>query len=107
MKSVVHFGDEKIKQSFEELKNSKEKLLYKWVNRAIDDLGENAFCGTQIPKRLWPKDYIQKYSINNLWKYDLPSGLRLIYFISKDEVNIISIILEWFDHKNYERRFKY
>jgi len=28
MKSVVHFGDEKIKQSFEELKNSKEKLLY-------------------------------------------------------------------------------
>ena len=58
MKSVVHFGDEKIKQSFEELKNSKEKLLYKWVNRAIDDLGENAFCGTQIPKRLWPKDYI-------------------------------------------------
>ena len=45
MKSVVHFGDEKIKQSFEELKNSKEKLLYKWVNRAIDDLGENAFCG--------------------------------------------------------------
>ena len=107
MKSVVHFGDEKIKQSFEELKNSKEKLLYKWVNRAIDDLGENAFCGTQIPKRLWPKDYIQKYSINNLWKYDLPSGWRLIYFISKDEVNIISIILEWFDHKNYERRFRY
>ena len=54
MKSVVHFCDEKTKQSFENLKNSKtkEKLLYKWINRAIDDLEENSSCGTQIPKKL-------------------------------------------------------
>ena len=68
---------------------------------------QNAFCGTQIPKRLFPKEYIQKYGITNLWKYDLPKAWRLLYSVAKDEVVVISIILEWFDHKEYERRFKY
>ncbi len=30
-----------------------------------------------------------------------------MYTIKKDNVVILSIILEWLDHKNYERRFKY
>ena len=109
MKSTVHFGDEKTKETFEKLKDSKtkERLIYKWINRAIDDLEENSSCGIQIPKKLWPKEYIQKYKINNLWKYDLPKGWRLIYFITEDEVTILSIILEWFNHKDYERKFKY
>ncbi len=68
---------------------------------------ENAFCGIQIPKRLIPKVYIKKYGIDNLWKYDLPKGWRLIYSVAGDGILIISIIIEWFDHKEYERRFKY
>lgn len=106
---MVHFGDEKIKEAFEKLKNSKveDQMLYKWIERAIKDLGENCFCGIQIPKRLFPKEYIQKYSVDNLWKYDLPKGWRLIYSVADGEVCIISIILEWMDHKEYERRFKY
>jgi hypothetical protein len=32
---------------------------------------------------------------------------RLIYSITGDEISIVSIILEWFDHKDYERRFSY
>jgi hypothetical protein len=51
---------------------------------------------------------VTKYRIKNLWKYDLPNGWRLLYTITADnEVEIISAILEWFDHKNYERKFKY
>ncbi|MFT4309184.1 MAG: hypothetical protein ACMXYL_01710 [Candidatus Woesearchaeota archaeon] len=50
---------------------------------------------------------IRNYRITNLWKYDLPSGWRLIYTIKTDEVMIISVILEWFSHKDYERRFNY
>jgi|SRR3989344_3555510 len=109
MKSIVHFGDERIKEAFEKLKNSKveDQMLYKWVERAIKDLGENCFCGIQIPKRLFPKEYVQKYNIDNLWKYDLPKGWRLIYSVADGEVCIISIILEWMNHKEYERRFKY
>jgi len=109
MKSTVYFGDESLKASYEGLKDSEveDKMLYKWISRAIDDLEENAFCGIQIPKKLIPKIYINKYKIDNLWKYDLPKGWRLIYSVAGDGVCIISIILEWMDHKNYERRFNY
>lgn len=45
--------------------------------------------------------------LTNLWKYDLPDAWRLIYTIKEDEIKILSIILEWFDHKEYERKFNY
>ena len=109
MKSTVNFCDEKLKRAFTELKDSKteDQMLYKWISRAIDDLAEKAFCGTQISKQLIPKEYIRKYSIDNLWKYDLPKGWRLVYSVAKGEVCIITILLEWFDHKAYEKRFGY
>ena len=47
------------------------------------------------------------YEIDNLWKYDLPRGWRLMYSVARDEVIVISIILEWLPHKEYERRFGY
>ena len=109
MKSVVHFGDEKIKETYEQLKSSKfeDKQLYEWITRAINDLEQDAFCGIQVPKKLIPTVYFDKYQIDNLWKYDLPNGWRLIYSVANGEVQIITIILEWFDHKEYERRFRY
>ncbi|MGB9708040.1 MAG: hypothetical protein ACPLXC_01800 [Candidatus Pacearchaeota archaeon] len=109
MKSKVYFADEKIKKAFEELKNSKteDQMLYKWIIRAINDLSENAFCGIQLPKKIIPIPYIQKYKIDNLWKYDLPKGWRLLYTVAHGKVLVISIIIEWMDHKNYERRFNY
>jgi len=81
--------------------------LYKFIDRAIDDLKQNPTCGIKIPKKMWPKVYVQKYRITNLWKYDLPNAWRLIYTVESDKVKIMSIILEWFDHKGYEKRFKY
>lgn len=68
---------------------------------------ENAFCGIQIPKRLIPKTYLRKYGVDNLWKYDLPEGWRLLYSVRRDEIIVVSIILEWPPHKEYERRFGY
>ncbi len=81
--------------------------MYKFIDRAIDDLKQNPTCGIKIPKKMWPKVYVQKYRITNLWKYDLPNAWRLIYTVESDKVKIMSIILEWFDHKGYEKRFKY
>ena len=105
----VIFVDDKIKESFDKLKEGKfeEKQLCEFINRAMDDLKENSLAGTHIPRRVWPKEYAQKYRINNLWKYDLPNGWRLIYTIKGSEVKIISVILEWFSHKKYEKKFKY
>ena len=67
----------------------------------------NPACGIKIQKKLWPKAYLEKYNVVNLWKYDLPNGWRLVYTIKEDEIMILNVILEWFDHKNYERRFGY
>ena len=109
MKSHIKFADEKLKKAFDKLKTSKteDTILYKWINRALDDIEENAFCAIQVPKKLIPKEYIQKYGIDNLWKYDLPKGWRLLYSVANGEVIVISIIIEWMTHKEYERRFKY
>jgi|TARA_B100001971_G_C18157485_1_gene519410 Txe/YoeB family toxin of Txe-Axe toxin-antitoxin module len=109
MKSEIKFADKKLKNSLDKLRYSKieNKKLYEWLNRALDDLEDNPYCGIQIPKRLIPKIYIKKYSIDNLWKYDLPSSWRLIYSVTNDSVEVISIILEWMDHKEYDRRFNY
>ena len=108
-KISVAFISKKIKDEFESLKEGKfeDKQLYKFINRAIDDLEKEPTVGIKVPKKFWPKVYVQKYKITNLWKYDLPKAWRLLYTIETDEVRIISIILEWFDHKEYEERFKY
>ena len=106
---LVSFISKKIKDEYVSLKESKfeDKQLYDFISRAIDDLKKNPSCGVKIPKKLWPRSYIKQYEITNLWKYDLPNSWRLIYTIDTDEIRIVNIILEWFDHKNYEKRFKY
>ncbi len=100
----VGFISQKLKHQFDTLK---DKQLYHFIDHAIDDLKKNPACGTKIQKKLWPKEYKKKYEITNLWKYDLPNAWRIIYTIDTDEVRIMSIILEWFSHKDYEKRFKY
>ena len=79
----VTFGAKKIENEFEILKEGKfeDKQLYGFIDRAIKDLKSNPTCGTKIPKNLWPKEYIRKFGIANLWKYDMPNAWRLIYTI--------------------------
>jgi hypothetical protein len=103
------FGEKKLEKEFEVLKagSFQDKQLYDFINRAIVDLKQNPVCGIKIQKALWPKAYISKFGITNLWKYDLPRGWRLIYTIKENDVMILNVVLEWFDHKGYERRFKY
>ena len=106
MKSNVQFVNDKLKIAFEKLK-AEDTKMYNLLSRALEDIENNAFCGIQIPKKLIPADYIKKYNIKNLWKYNLPDAWRLIYSIQGKNLLVFSIILEWMDHKTYERRFRY
>ena len=100
----IDFADASIQKAFEKTKGT-DKNLHKHLVIAFDDIQENAFCGIQIPKRLIPKKYRH---LDNLWKYNLPDAWRLIYTIkSPDKVEVISVLLDWMDHKNYERLFKF
>ncbi len=105
----VAFVDNKLSRAFEELKSGKfqDKQLAAEIDNAINQLKGNPLCGIKIEKRLWPKEYITRYAIDNLRKYDLRNGWRLLYTLAGNQIEIVAILLEWFDHKNYERRFGY
>ena len=108
--SDIKFADEKLKEAYFNLEQGKfeDKQLKEWLDRAVGDLRKNAFCGIQIAKRLIPKEYHTKYGLlDNLWKYNLPNAWRLIYTIKRDEVIVLSVVLEWMTHKDYNRRFRY
>ena len=109
METNVAFINQRLKEQFETLKEGRfeDKQLYKFIDRALDDIKSNITCGIKIPKKLWPRSYIQDYGLTNLWKYNLPDAWRLIYTVESDEVRIVGIILEWFSHKEYEKKFKY
>jgi Txe/YoeB family toxin of Txe-Axe toxin-antitoxin module len=105
----VAFANKKLEHDFEKLKKEKfeNKNLYISIQRAIEDLKKNPKCGTKIPQTLWPKTYVKSYHITNLWKYNLPKSWRLIYTIAEDKVMILNVILDWYSHKKYERKFGY
>jgi len=100
----IQFTNDKVQKAFKEIN---DPSLKRNIKRAFDDICQNPFCGIQIPKKLIPKEYIQKHKIKNVWKYNLPDAWRLIYSIEGGKISIITIILEWLDHKEYERRFNY
>lgn len=105
----IRFADEKVKKSFEELEHSttEDRQIFTFLNQAFGNIKENAFCGIQIPKKQIPKEYLQKYGVDNLWKYNLPNAWRLLYSVGREEVTVVSIILEWGKHKEYDRKFGY
>jgi Txe/YoeB family toxin of Txe-Axe toxin-antitoxin module len=103
--NYVVFVSRELEINFENLKENHD--LYKNILKAIETLKKDPTSGIKISKKLWAKEYIKKYKITNLWKYNLFNGWRLVYTIKSDQIKIISIIIEWFNHKSYEKRFKY
>lgn len=102
----VVFIDESLEKSFNELEEIDP--VKKALVRAIKTLQEDAFSGRNVKKNLIPKSLIQKYEINNLWVYNLPDGWRMLYVLTPSEkIQIIAVILDWMNHKDYERMFNY
>jgi Txe/YoeB family toxin of Txe-Axe toxin-antitoxin module len=102
----VGFYSTKLQEDFNLLWKGKfeDRELHALIKKAIDGLKKNPSCGKKIQRNLWPKEY---RDIPNLWKYNLSSSWRLLYTIRENKISIVSIILEWLDHKSYERRFGY
>lgn len=99
----VIFYDKSLKKDFEEMPENDS--IKRALDRAIADLKENPFIGRNVQKRLIPK----KYKVNgNLWIYNLPSAWRMVYTITQQgELEIISVILDWMTHKEYDKLFKF
>jgi len=107
MEGEIRFADAKLKAAFEELEKS-DKELYDQVERALLEISKNVFCSRNVRKKLIPRRLIQKYGINNLWIYNLPRSWRLLYSVTNpSKVEVLALILDWIDHKDYERLFKF
>jgi hypothetical protein len=104
--TFLKYSDERIKRDLETLKE-KDPKFYEIIANALRNIEEDAACGIKIPQRLIPKDWITKFKINNLYKYNLPNGWRLFYSLIGNEIEVIAIILRFMNHKEYERTFNY
>ena len=87
--------------------SSDHQTLLNSIKQKIEILKANPEYGTQIPKDRTPKEYVRDYDVNNLWKVDLSGAWRMIYTIRGSEVEIISLILDIMNHRDYEKKFRY
>jgi len=102
----VIFIDLSLEKIYQEL--NENEPVKKALKRAIKYLQEDAFSGRNVKKDLIPKNLIQKYSLNNLWIYNLPNGWRMLYSLTtSEEIKIIAVILDWMNHKDYENLFNF
>jgi len=102
----VVFVDNSLEDAFNGL--TEKDPTKKALTKAIRDIKENCYCGRNVKKKLIPKKLIKKYGINNLWIYNLPSSWRLLYSLTNSgEIELIAVVLDWMNHKDYEKLFKF
>lgn len=77
--------------------------LSKWIEDMKAVLSENMYAGELIRKSQIPKQYIDRYCVNNLYRYSHPEGVRSCYTI----LNGCPIILDIMSHAEYDKVFGY
>ena len=109
MKNIVGLVDDSVKKKMIKMKVStfEEQNRLSEINFAIDQLQHSVRTGIPIPKHLIPHQYVKRYHVDNLWKYDLSNGWRLLYFVIAEQDTTIAVIIDWMSHKEYERLFGY
>lgn len=77
------------------------------VENFLEALKRDLTRGVKIPRSLWPKLYVRKYGITNLWKYDVGLRYRTVYTIVAEGTKKVGIVIEFMDHEAYNERFGY
>lgn len=78
--------------------------LLKSIYRALDNLKANPFAGEPVPNKLWPKEFS---NLPNLFRIELSRFWRLLYYVTGDEIQVISVVFEISDHEHYDKIFGY
>ena len=80
-----------------------EHKIAKWISDMKMVLKENMFAGELIRKSQIPKQYLDHYGVNNLYRYGHPEGFRSCYTIFNGYPHILDIM----SHAEYDRVFGY
>ena len=110
MKRVEVRWDAKAYGEYQQLKQRPEKhyqQLCRSLERAIERLKHNPFCGDLIPRKYLNKQIITTYGTDKLFRLPLIGYWRLLYTVVGDKTTIIALLLEYMDHKTYDKRFGY
>lgn len=78
--------------------------LLKSIARALDSLKLDPFAGDVIAHKLWPTEL---ENLPNLFRMELSRFWRLLYYVTGDEVRVISVVFEICDHEHYDKIFGY
>ena len=81
--------------------------LLKSINRTIDLLSENPYLWEYIPKKYITKKLFEQYDTNKIFRVEIVGYWRLLYTLIGKETHIIAFILEFMDHKSYDKKFNY
>ena len=103
------FGEQlrKLREAIKEKDVKFNRQLLKAIEREKDCLLIDPHRGFQIQKSKIPKEMVTEYGLTNLWKINLPDYWRMLYTITGNELEIISILLEFMDHQKYDKLFGY
>jgi hypothetical protein len=90
------------------ISSKSERIMFKAILRNIELIKENPQRGQAIAKHLIPQEYNNKYEVHNLYRIELPHFWRMLYSLkSAGEIEILAIVLDIINHKEYSRKFKY
>lgn len=82
--------------------------LRRWIEDMEAVLLENMYAGQLLKKKQISAYYVQRYGVNNLFRFRHPEGYRSCYTILNVEGHgVCPFILDILSHEEYDRIFGY
>jgi hypothetical protein len=106
MMPIAVNGTKKFNNFYRALKPA--DLRKKQIDEAMDFMKKDKqYIGEKIEKKLWPKQYVKKYGISNLFRYRIADAHRILYTITTIRSERIYLILDCLPHDEYNKLFDY
>lgn len=77
------------------------------INNALRNIKANPHYGDLIPRKYISKGIMQAYDTDKILRVELVGYWRLLYTLIGDEAMIIAFVLDYMDHKKYDKLFGY
>jgi hypothetical protein len=109
-KTVKVLFSEEAEQCYQQLLQDSSKLrcsLIRAIDQKIEFLKINPYYGNPISKKLIPIEYKKKYDVKNLYRIELPQFWRMLYTLINDEIEIVALVIDITDRRNYDKKFGY
>ena len=64
--------------------NKQSRMILKAINNKVELIKSNIHYGNPLAKELIPEEYRIKYSVNNLFRVELPAFWRMLYALTNN-----------------------